>query len=113
MNYSEEEINKYLNILSNYNKSMPQFTTKSKCKNCSNTESFTIDLGLKICDKCGVLNGYVLGQFDIKDLDRLYYRKKSIYIRKYHYEKKVNQISKRINLDDECKCELYDRLVKK
>ena len=38
--------------------------------------------------------------------------KKSIYHRKYHYEKKVNQISKRINLTDEQKCELYDKLIK-
>ena len=48
----------------------------------------------------------------MKDCDRLYYRKKSIYHRKYHYEKKVNQISKRINLNDEQKCELYDKLIK-
>ena len=84
MNYSEEEINKYLNILSNYNKRMQQFTTKSKCRGCPNTQSFTIDSGLKVCDECGVSNGHVLGKFDLKDLDRLYYRKKSIYIRKYH-----------------------------
>ena len=45
-------------------------------------------------------------------MDRLHYRKKSIYQRKYHYEKKVNEISKRINLNDEEKCELYDKLTK-
>ena len=112
MAYTEEKINKYLNILFNYNKRMQQFSPKSKCKGCPNKESFTIDSGLKICDKCGTANGHVLGQFDLKDLDRLYYRKKSIYHRKYHYEKKVNQISKRINLTDDEKCELYDRLIK-
>ena len=111
MTYTEEEINKYLNILSNYNKSMHQFPIKSKCKGCSNNKSFTIDPGLKICDECGIVNDHVLGQFDIKDLDRLYYRKKSIYIRKYHYEKKVNQISKRINLEDEDKCKLFEKLL--
>ena len=42
----------------------------------------------------------------------MYYRKKSIYYRKYHYEKKVNHISKVINLNDEEKCKLYDRLIK-
>ena len=110
MTYTEEEINKYLNILHNYNKRMQKFPTKSKCKGCPNNKSFTIDSGLKICDECGVSNGCVLGQFDIKDLDRLYYRKKSIYIRKYHYEKKVNQISKIINIDDEEKGQLYERL---
>ena len=112
MTYSEEEIKKYMNILSNYNKPMQQFSPKSKCKSCPNTESFTIDLGYKICDECGVSNGHVLGFFDVKDYDRSYYRKKSIYHRKYHYEKKVNQISKRINLNDEQKCELYDKLIK-
>ena len=48
MTYTEEEINKYLNILSNYNKPMQQFSPKSKCLNCLNTESFTIDSGYKI-----------------------------------------------------------------
>ena len=112
MTYTEEKIKKYLNILNNYKKPMKQISPKSKCSNCSNTEYFTIDSGLKICDECGTLNGHVLGQFDLKDYDRLYYRKKSIYHRKYHYEKKVNQISKRINLTDDEKCELYDRLIK-
>ena len=112
MSYTEEEINKYSKILNNYNNRMQQITPKSKCLGCPNTEYFTIDSGYKICDECGVANGHVLGLYDIKDLDRLYYRKKSIYHRKYHYEKKVNQISKKINLDDEEKCELYDKLIK-
>ena len=112
MSYKEEEINKYLNILYNYNKPMQQITPKSKCLNCPNTESFTIDSGYKICDECGTANGHVLGFYDVQDCDRLHYRKKSIYHRKYHYEKKVNQISKRINLTDDEKCELYDRLIK-
>ena len=68
MSYTEEEINKYMNILYNYNKPMQQFSTKSKCLNCPNTEHFTIDSGYKICDECGTLNGHVLGLFDIKDL---------------------------------------------
>ena len=112
MSYTEEEIKKYLNILHNYNKPIQQFTPKSKCKGCPNTESFSIDSGLKICDECGIENRHVLGLFDVKDLDRLYYRKKSIYHRKYHYDKKVNEISKRINLTDEEKCKLYDKLTK-
>ena len=118
MTYSEEEIKKYLDILYNYKVEREGViggtigSPISKCLGCPNTESFTIDSGYKICDECGVSNGHVLGQFDIKDLDRLHYRKKSIYIRKYHYEKKVNQISKVINLTDDEKCELFSRLVK-
>ena len=113
MVYTEEEIKKYLEILHNYtSKPVEEVNVKAKCSNCENTESFTIDSGYKICDECGVLNGHVLGFFDVKDYDRLYYRKKSIYHRKYHYEKKVNQISKILNLTDEQKCELYDKLMK-
>ena len=89
MSYTEEEINKYLNILHNYNKPMQQFSPKSKCKNCLNNKSFTINSGLKICNECGTANGHVLGFFDVKDCDRLYYRKKGIYHRKYHYEKRL------------------------
>ena len=112
MSYTEEEIKKYLAILNNYKKPIQKVSKKAQCLNCKNTEFFTIDSGYKICNKCGTANGHVLGLFDVKDLDRLHYRKKSIYQRKYHYEKKVNQISKRINLTDEQKCELYDKLIK-
>ena len=113
MSYTEEQIKKYLEILHNYtSKPVEEVNVKAKCSNCENTESFTIDSGYKICDECGTANGHVLGFYDVKDCDRLHYRKKSIYHRKYHYEKKVNQISKRINLTDEQKCELYDKLKK-
>ena len=91
---------------------MQQFTLKFKCKGCSNTESFSSYLGYNMCNECGTLNGHILGQFDLKDFDRLYYRKKSIYNRKYYYDKKVKNISKFINLTDEQKCELYNRILK-
>ena len=112
MSYTEEEIKKYLNILSNYKKSLQQFKLKSKCKGCSNTESFSSYSGYNMCNECGTLNGHILGQFDVKDFDRLYYRKRSIYHRKYYYDKKVKNISKLINLTDEQKFELYNRLFK-
>ena len=113
MSYTEDQIKKYLEILNNYtSKPEEEVSRKSKCCNCQNSECFTIDSGYKICYYCGVANGHVLGFYDVKDYDRLYFRKKSIYHRKYHYEKKVNQISKRINLTDEQKCELYDKLLK-
>ena len=113
MTYTEEEIKKYLDILHKYtSQPVEQVSEKAQCSNCTNTKFFTIDSGYKICDECGIANGHVLGFYDVKDYDRLYYRKKSIYHRKYHYEKKVNQISKRINLTDEQKCELYDKLLK-
>ena len=113
MSYTEDQIKKYLEILHNYTKKpVEEISRKTKCWNCQNTECFFIHLGYKVCDYCNSLNGHVLGFYDVKDYDRLYFRKKSIYQRKYHYEKKVNQISKRINLTDEKKCELYDKLMK-
>ena len=93
MSYTEEEIKKYLDILHNYKverERVIEGTIGSHiCKGCSNTESFSSYLGQNMCNECGTLNGHVLGQFDIKDFDRLYYRKKSIYHRNYYYDKKV------------------------
>ena len=112
MTYSEEEIKKYLDILHNYKVEREVVPTISKCCNCPNNKFFTIESGYKLCNECGTTNGHVLGFYEPKDYDRLHYRKKSVYHRKYHYEKKVNQISKIINLTDEQKCELYDGLIK-
>ena len=112
MNYSEDQIKKYLELLHNYTKNFTEESNlTAKCTNCENRESFTIDYGYKICDECGVANGHVLGFYDNKDFDRLHYRKKSVYQRKYYYEKKVNKISKRINLTNEQKNELYSKLM--
>ena len=115
MSYTEDQIKQYLEILHNYTKQPVEEvdnSKKAKCCNCQNSECFTIDSGYKICDYCGVANGHVLGFYDVKDYDRLYFRKKSIYQRKYHYEKKVNQVSKKINLTDEQRYELYNKLMK-
>ena len=112
MNYTEDQIKQYLDILHNYTKQpVEEISIKSKCCNCQNSECFTIDSGYKICDECGTAKGHVLGFYDVKDYERLYYRKKSIYQRKYHYEKKVNQVSRRLNLTDEQKYELYNKLM--
>ena len=111
MTYTEEEIKKYLNILHNYNKRMPKSTPKFACCKSINKQDFTIYSGLKICNECGSSHGHVLGYFDLKDYDRLHYRKKSIYYRKYHYQKKVDYIQKLINLDDEEKFKLYEKLL--
>ena len=112
MRYTEDQIKKYLGILGDYSiNSSDESNLKAKCSNCENSTSFTIDYGYKICDECGVANGHVLGFYDNKDFDRLHYRKKSVYQRKYYYEKKVNKISKRINLTNEQKNELYSKLM--
>ena len=111
MTYTKEEIEKYLEILKSYkNQSGEKANKKVRCSNC-HRNSFTIESGYNICDFCGTTNGHVLGFYDVKDYYRLYFRKKSIYQRKYHYEKKVNQVSKRLNLTDEQRYELYNKLM--
>ena len=110
MSYTEDQIKKYLEILHNYTKKTEDVSRKAKCKNCQ-SDSFLVELGYNICDSCGTTNGYVLGYFDLKEYDRFHFRKKSIYQRKYHYEKKVDQVSKRINLTDNEKYELYSKLM--
>ena len=112
MCYTEDQIKKYLEILHNYTKKpVDDVNRRARCWNCHTSECFFIHLGYSICDYCGAANGHVLGYYDVKDYNRLHFRKKSIYQRKYHYEKKVNQVSKRINLTDEQKYELYKKLM--
>ena len=108
MSYSDEEIQKYLNILHNYKNTHKRKVFKGThiCKREGDAY-----LGQHLCIECGKLCGHILGQYDINDFDRLHYQKKSVYHRKYYFEKKVNNISKLINLDDEEKCELYEKLL--
>ena len=111
MTYTEDQIKKYLEILHNYNKKIvDDVIRKVICSNCQN-DSFCVELGYNICDSCGTTNGHVLGYFDLKEYNRFHFRKKSIYQRKYHYEKKVDQISKRLHLTDNEKYELYNKLM--
>ena len=115
MPYTTEEIDYYLSVLKSYSKPGSRGVSGGcnppVCINCRE-DKFSIYLGQHICDSCGVFNGYVLGYFDIKEKDRLFYKKKSIYNRKYHYEKKVYQISKRVKLTDDEQCRLYNELMK-
>ena len=111
MCYTEEEIEKYLEILKNYNKqTVEDENRKVRSRNCQ-SDSFFVESGYNICDSCGSTNCHVLGYFDLKEYDRFHFRKKSIYQRKYHYEKKVDQVSKRLHLNNDQKCELYNQLM--
>ena len=72
---------------------------------------FYIESGFYMCESCDSLNGHARGYYDLREYDRFHYRKKSIYQRKYHYENKVKDISKRLALtDDEQYC-LYNKLM--
>ena len=106
MIYSEEEIQKYINILDTNKKS-------KRKKEIVESHSHKLEpyMGQWMCIKCGVIKEHILGNIELKDFDRLHYQKKSIYHRKYYFEKKVKNISKLIDLTDEEKCELYDKLL--
>ena len=112
MFYSDEQIKKYLDILHKHTKPPEdESSRKAKCWNCQRDDCFTIVSGYKLCENCGSQNGHVLGYFDQRDKDRLLFRKKSIYHRKYHYEKKVDEVSKMIQLSEDEKYELKDKLM--
>ena len=110
MSYTEDQIKKYLEILHNYTKKTEDVSRKVKCSNCK-SDSFCVESDYNICDSCGTTNGHVLGYFDLKEYNRFHFRKKSIYQRKYHYEKKVNQVSRRLHLTEDEKYELYSKLM--
>ena len=115
MNYTEEEIKKWLEILHNYKVEKERAIGKNVvyhiCKGCLKPKSFIQHSGYYICNECGKVHGNILGNYEMKDFDRLHYQKKSIYRRKYYLDKKINYISKLINLTDEEKCELFDKLL--
>ena len=109
MTYSEEEIKKYVNILRNFNDGLdvytpvidknlpPKIPQKASCKNCGNTHFFK-DHGFRYCNKCF----YSVGRVFIKDFtskDRCHFQKKSIYKRVYHFQNKLEEISKKYNLE--------------
>ena len=111
MTYTDDEIKKYLDIIHKYTKSPKKETDrKTRCWSCQETD-FEIVSGFKICENCGCQNEAVLGYLDKRDQDRLLFRKKSIYQRKYHFEKKVKQVSKRLNLSEDEKYNLYSKLM--
>ena len=106
---SEDQIKKYLEILHNYTKNISdEPKMRPPCSNCENSENFALYQGYKICEECGSTNGHVLGYFDPKEYDRLHFRKKSVYQRKYYYEKKIKQIP---NLSGEEESLLYQKLM--
>ena len=111
MPFTENEVKKYLDIIHNYTKSPKNETDrKISCSNCQKTD-FDLVSGFVFCVNCGSQNGRYFDSFDKKDQDRLLFRKKSIYQRKYHFEKKVKQISKRLNLSEDEKYNLYLKLL--
>ena len=109
MTYSEEEIQKYLNILQNFKDGLniispvkeehipPKLPESVSCENCGNTHFFE-DGGFRYCKKCF----YSVGRVFIKEItfkDRCCFRQKCIYKREYHYQNKIGEINRKFVLD--------------
>lgn len=57
--------------------------------------------------------GHVLGYYDKSEYERFYFRKKSTYQRKYHYQNKIKEMRNKFTLvlSDEEKHQLYKKLM--
>ena len=124
MAYTKEQIEEYTEIFLKYKKQLEEPLLKEEriYTTCVNLDCITnqhepqppefyIESGFYMCESCDSLNGHALGYYDLKEYDRFHYRKKSIYQRKYHYENKVKDISKRLSLTDDEEYCLYNKLM--
>ena len=118
MAYTKEQIEEYKEILNNYEKQVKESlppedadaSNRFRWWNCQ-CDDFYVESGFYMCESCDSSNGHALGYYDMKEYDRFHYRRKSIYQRKYHYENKVKDISKRISLTDDEEYCLYNKLM--
>ena len=122
MTYTKEQIEEFKEILEKYKKQLEEPLLKEEriYTTCVNPDCITnqqqppefyIESGFYMCESCDSLNGHALGYYDLKEYDQFHYRKKSIYQRKYHYENKVKDISKRLSLTDDEEYCLYNKLM--
>ena len=104
MTYSEEEIQKYFNILQSYkdtfnNTSIPlKPPEKVSCHNCKNTH-FINHNGYRYCNQCFHSIGHILGYNEIIGNDRCHFYQKSIYKRHYHYQTKIEETNTKFDLN--------------
>ena len=110
MAYTKEQIEEYREILNNFKRQGEESNNLFTCWNCK-CDDFYIESGFYMCESCDSSNGNALGYYDMKEYDGFHYRRKSIYQRKYHYENKVKDISKRISLTDDEEYCLYNKLM--
>ena len=112
MSYTNEQIENYLQILQTLPSSGEDTPPDGsiRCWNC-HSDRFFVKLGYNICEECGVSLSHALGFYDQREYDRFRFRKKSIYQRKYHYEKKIAEISKKLPLTEDQKYCLYKNFM--
>ena len=117
MTYTKEEIERYTNILKNLNDGLNIYTPihntiplkkpkKISCENCGNKHFFK-DSGLRFYNKCFVSIGRVFIK-DYTSKDHCHFQKKSSYNRSYHLQNRLDEITKKYDLD--IKLEVYFKL---
>ena len=112
MRYTDEQVELYLHFLNpdtirNQERKKPEEVRRNNCQG----EHFIVKSGYNICEECGVSQGHALGFFDQREYERFHFRQQSIYQRKYHYEKKIADISKKVPPIEEQKYCLYKNLM--
>lgn len=112
MRFTNEQVENYLQILQTLPSSRIGTPPNRKvtCRNCQG-DKFFVELGYNFCEEYGMSQGHALGFYDKRECERFHFRKKSIYQRKYHYEKKNAEISKKLFLTEEQKYCLYKKLM--
>ena len=93
MSFSQQEIEQYISVLKKYSEPKPE--SKSECihqlEDCKP--------GFLVCILCGSLIQKIEHTSTYNDSQRCYFKKKSVYDRKYHFENKINSLIKKFDLD--------------
>lgn len=112
MNYTDEEIVRYIEILKSDDKPPSPQSNAATCKQCNNP-NFFIDKGYYYCWNCFLSLCHVLGYYDKSEYERFHFRKKYIHQRKNHYLNKIKEVRNKFKLvlsEDE-QYELYKKMM--
>ena len=97
--YSNDEIDFYSGILKKY-KNLKNKKKHEKVE-CEHENKEVVDYA-EYCTDCGMQIQIILNhEFNFGDWERCNFKKKSVYHRKYYFEKKLNEVRKKINLKDD------------
>ena len=111
MSVTKEDVKKFLDLMNRLKETVEEETDRRvKCQICQESD-FEEYGGYYTCEHCGCQNGHVLGYYDKRDEEHMVFRKKSIYKRRYHYIKRVDEVSKKIQLNEEEKDDLFNELM--
>ena len=95
MRFTDEQVENYLHFLNPGTKDPDR---KVRCRNCQR-DKFFVESGYNFSEECGMSQGHVVEFYDQKECERLHFRQRSIYQRKYHYKKKkIGAISNKFGL---------------